>query len=355
MKTYIKKLSEITVLLLLTCCTLCMNGCIREDETIIGTVEDSPLNETEIIGFVKDYILQQYNDDVEVTILNEYDLKHTTYVAPGIDGPSLFNRKYAKIKNGHEYSLQIVNEKYGISVEGTYTDGFSLTDSETGEVKEQGRKISLDDHYFIMKAETDIDREFNEILGESFSKYHFYRDPTNESHEMGFYNVYLYSRDYDKISGTLCELTETGFEKYPCMYSLRAFIFTDEALYDSIDFDACNNIEIVHLSRGEDENEFPGRLTDSDVSYNPEKLLEHYLQCSLTYIAQCSEIDREFMATRGMSEIESAKEEGRWYNQDITDEQINSFENVIYLFQSVGRNGTFNAGMNHGTTRAYGF
>ena len=80
-------------------------GCATEDPDYSGKVEDNPLSEKEIITYVKDIMLNRYEDEVDVKITGKHDLAHTTYTRPGLDGgTSIFGRKYASIKKGHSYS-----------------------------------------------------------------------------------------------------------------------------------------------------------------------------------------------------------------------------------------------------------
>jgi len=103
---------------------LFLAGC-KEEEHMTAAVEERPLSEREIIESVENYVLQNFQDEVEVEILGKSDLTHTTYIGAGIDGPSIFDRKFVRVKNGHAYKLNIFNAKYRISVKGVFNDGFS--------------------------------------------------------------------------------------------------------------------------------------------------------------------------------------------------------------------------------------
>ena len=104
-----------TILLLSLLILICFTGCATEDPDVTGKVEDDPLSEKEIIKYVQDYMYSMFKDEVDVKVLGKNDLTHTTYSRPGIDGgKSIFGGRYAKIKNGHCYKLEITNSKYNI-------------------------------------------------------------------------------------------------------------------------------------------------------------------------------------------------------------------------------------------------
>ena len=132
---------------------MCFGGCATQDPDYSGIVEDNPLSEEEIIQYVKDYMLKKYEDEVEVKITGKYNLTHTTaYSSPALDGSkSRFGGKYAKIKNGHTYNLEITNIELGITTSGTYKDGFELTNKQIDVTEVIGRSVGIDDTYSIMK------------------------------------------------------------------------------------------------------------------------------------------------------------------------------------------------------------
>lgn len=314
---------------------ICLTGCATEDPDITGEVEEHPLNEKEIIKYVQDYMYNKYNDEVEVTVLGKYDLTHTTETRPGIDGgTSIFGGKYTKIKKGHRYRLEITNSKYNITINGNYYDGYTLYDQRTQAYQTVTRTVEIDYRYTTMKDEIHLKKEYDEFLSGFFTKFHLYKDPASPEPQVSYYNLYLYSTDYEKINEALSKLVEISHTKYyNCVYELRAFIFIDEAFYDSIDFDKCNNIDIVHLSSGQKEEDHPEWLTDLETKYHPQMILEQYLKLNLTFISSCTNLDREIFITNGLSGWIEDKEDGSWYNQDITEEDIKKFDHVVFIYE----------------------
>ena len=323
-----KRKISLSFLLAILLSFLFLAGC-KEEEHMTATVEERPLSEREIIESVKNYVLQNFQDEVEVEILGKSDLTHTTYIGPGIDGPSIFNRRFVRVKNGHAYKVNVFNAKYNVSVEGVYNDGFSIYDEETGNTEIFEREIILDERYQTMKDEVDLMVDFNDILSEYFTKFHVYKDASNYNHECGYYNVYLYGTDEAKMAEACERLVAISCDKYPCVYEFRAFVFTDEQLYDSVDFDECNNIDFVRT--GENPEEETDRLTELELHYEPEKLLERYWGVSMKYVECCVNLDHEFFVTRGYSEFLKEKAKGRQGNRDFTEEEINAFSQVLYI------------------------
>lgn len=321
-----KQKPKLWFLLVIVLSCLFLASC-KEEEHMSATVEENPLSEQGIIDAVKDYVFQNFGDEVEVEILNTRDLTHTTYIGPGIDGPSIFDRRFVRVQNGHAYQVNIFNAKYAISVEGVFNDGFTLYDEETGEVSHFDREITLDHRYQTMKDEVDLEVEFNDILGEYFTKFHFYKDVTNYSHGVGRYNIYLYSTDDIKMVEAFERLVELSYRKYPCIYEFRAFIFTNEKLYDSVDFDKCNNVEFIKT--GESEEGKTGMLTELDLEYDPQLLLERYWGISLTLVEICHGLDHEFFVSRGTSEIGQK----RYPNSRVTKEDVDAFSEVVFIYK----------------------
>ncbi|MBR5178968.1 MAG: hypothetical protein IKW90_09260 [Lachnospiraceae bacterium] len=308
-------------------------GCATEDPDYSGKVEDNPLSEKEIITYVKDIMLNRYEDEVDVKITGKHDLAHTTYTRPGLDGgTSIFGRKYASIKKGHSYSLEITSLRYNITTTGTYRDGYYLTNKNTDNSQFFDRSFDIDYHYSIQKEELLFENEADEILRNKFSKFKLYKDPSNNRHSgAGYYNIYLYSVDDNDISEAMSELILIDYKKYNSVaYKIRAFIFKDEAFYDSFDFDVCNNIEIVNTSFGESEKDNPGKLTESDVQYRPEKIIEKYLNTELTYITSCVDLDHDVFITDGLAGYFKDIEKG--YNKDIDESTIENFDQVIFIY-----------------------
>ena len=304
-----KKASHILILVLFVCCLLCLFACAKEDKDFSAQVESSPLNEEEIVLFVKDYMRQNYGDEVEVSVVKKSDLKHSTdsFV---MDGTALFTTKYVKVKGGHTYKLKITNKEYGISVEGTYTDGFSLKDLRTGIAHNVDREISIDYTYQNLIDEVDIVKDFEAILNAYVPKYRFYKDAANDRHECADYNIYIYTTDLDRVNEAFQELVKLSYEKYSnIVYSFRAFVFTDEQFYDSFDFDACNNVKILQSDPGDSNGKNADGITASDLHYHPEKLIELYLHCQVTAITTYSDA---FVAPSA--------------------EEAKPFDHVIYLF-----------------------
>ena len=323
------------ILLISLVILICFTGCATEDPNVTGKVEDSPLNEKEIIKYVQDYMYNTYNDEVDVKILGKNDLTHTTETRPRLDGStSIFGAKYAKIKKGHRYRLEITNSKYNITIKGTYSDGYTLYNKNTQTSRAYDRSVEIDHQYTTMKDEIHLKDEFNEFLGGYFTKFHLYKDPGSPLPQVSYYNIYLYSTDYNKLNEALSKLVEISYTKYSnCVYQFRAFIFTDEAFYDSIDFDKCNNIDIVNLSIGQRKEDHPDWLTNSDTHYHPEKILEQYLQQSLTYITHCQNLDYDIFTTKGLSGWNEGQKNGYWYNPDINEKDIETFKYVIFIYK----------------------
>lgn len=320
------------VLVAVACAALFLTGC-KEEKNMTGKVEENPLSEEEIIAAVKEYMRQQYNDEVEVEITGKQNLSHTTYIGPGIDGPSLFNRRYVRIKGGNEYQLEITNKAYGITVIGRYRDGFSLRNTETGTVENKEREIFVDEWYPVMKGKIDAVAEFEKMLPSCCDKFHVYQDVSNVDHGVGLFNIYLYGTDDEKMFETFKRMVEYSYEHRSCVFAFRAFIFTDEALYDSIDFDACNNIPYVDIGGGENKEDHPELLTSLELTYDPQKLIERYLGCTMTYIGNCVDMDHEFFVTRGVSYLQKLEEEGKWHNENLSYEAIAAFDQVLYIFE----------------------
>ena len=342
---------------------MCFGGCATQDPNYSGIVEDNPLSEEEIIQYVKDYMLKKYEDEVEVKITGKYNLTHTTaYSSPALDGSkSRFGGKYAKIKNGHTYNLEITNIELGITTSGTYKDGFELTNKQIDVTEVIGRSVGIDDTYSIMKNEILFEEEANELLKTHFSKFKFYKDPTNYKHSgSGYYNIYVYCVDDSVISEAMRELIEIDYKKYYSIaFEIRAFIFNDEDFYDSFDFDYCNNIEIAKTDSKEIKEYYPGKLADSDVKNKPQMLIEKYLNTELTYITTCENLDHDIFITKGLSGYIKGKENGNWYNKEISEETIENFDQVLFIYKGNPQKyknslekGKSN--MQYGTTNVYG-
>ncbi|MBO4927479.1 MAG: hypothetical protein J5379_04425 [Clostridiales bacterium] len=294
------RLKAFTIFFAIVCLAVCLWGCAEKDKDFTGEVEDSPLSEQEIISCVKDYMMTNFQDEVDVKILRVSKLTYTTYVAPGIDGPGIFGNKYVEVKDGHCYSFKITNQKYGITAEGTYTDGFTLQNIQTGATETIDREILIDERYQTMKDEVDVVKDFESILSQNVSKFHFYKDVTNHNHEIGYYNIYIYSAKYEDLEEVLQKLVEISSTKYSrCVYAFRAFVFTDESFYDSFDFDVCNNVNFVDPGRGENEEDHPEKMTISELKYEPEKLIAHYLKCEVTRIDSDEDFDYTFYIFTG--------------------------------------------------------
>jgi len=284
---------------------ICLCACAKEDENVTGKVEDNPLSEKEIIGYVQNYMKDKFGDDTEVKVVGKYDLTYRTYAPPGLDGaPSLFNNKYAKIKDGHRYNLKITNPVYDLTVAGTYYDGFTLQYLDTGTTEAIERKLEVDYYYSYKKKEIDMLKEFEALLYSKFRKYHLYKDSSYTSpwNDTACYNLYIYSTDYDVINDALHELmkiADARFEGYTCI--VRAYVFKDEAFYDSFDFEKYNNINynnIYNSVKGDNE-----KLSELEKEYLPKLFLEHYLGQKITYITECINLERNTFMTEGYKDV----------------------------------------------------
>ncbi|MBR6365273.1 MAG: hypothetical protein IKS10_04135 [Lachnospiraceae bacterium] len=296
---------------------LCLTGCgDRVDSGAKGKVEDNPLSEEEIIKYVKDYMYSTYKDEVEVQILGKNDLKRVTEDGFSMDGSYFGGGKYVMIKNGHSYPLEITFSKYNTTVHGIYEDGYTLTRKNRVGSEEVSRSVSIN-YYDDLRLDAIIRKaEFEELLGEYFTKFHIYEDPTSQP----YYNIYLYSTDYEKLNEALNEFAKIGYSKYPdYVREFHAFIFKDEEFYDSFDFDKCNNIDPYDDSIG---------LTSYDLIHSPEKIIEHYLQKNLTLITTCEDLDQDIFTTNGQSGWEEGTEE---------------FDHVLFMYWSVKDKGQVQA------------
>ena len=296
---------------------LCLTGCgDRVDPDAKGKVEDNPLSEEEIIKYVQDYMYSTYKDEVDVKILGKNNLKRVTEYGLSLDGSYFGGGKYVMIKNGHSYPLEITCVKYNTTVHGTYEDGYTLTYKNRVGINEVSRSVSI--NYEDDRRLDSIIRKvkFEELLGEYLTKFHIYEDPTSQP----YYNIYLYSTDYEKLNEALSEFARIGYSKYhDYVWEFRAYIFKDEEFYDSFDFDKCNNIKFVDDSSGP---------TLYDIMTSPEKIIEHYLQKSLTLITSYEDLDQDIFTSNGQSRWEEGTEE---------------FDHVLFLYRSQNNNGRVTA------------
>lgn len=287
---------------------ICLCACAKEDENVTGKVEDNPLSEKEIIGYVQNYMKDKFGDDTEVKVVGKYDLTHRTYAPPGLDGaPSLFNNKYAKIKDGHRYKLEITNPMYDLTVAGTYYDGFTLQYLDTGTTEAIERELEVDYYYSYKKKEIDMLKEFEALLNSKFRKFCLYKDSSYKSswNDNACYNLYIYSTDYDVINDALHELmkiADARFEGYTCI--VRAYIFKDEAFYDSFDFEEYNTISYNNILESvKGDKEYNEKVSELEKEYLPKLLLEHYLGKKITYITECMNLERNTFMTEGYKDV----------------------------------------------------
>ena len=340
---------------------ICLTGCATEDPDFTGMVEDNPLSEEEIVQYVKDFMLKQYGDEAEVKVTGKYDLTHSTYSRPGIDGgKSIFGGRYANIKKGHRYGLEIVNERMGITVSGTYRDGYALTNKKTGVSESFERSIEIDDKYSIMKNEILFEEDANKLLKSKFSKFRFYKDPSNHDHlGAGYYNLYLYITDDTSINETVAELLDMDINKYSYIaFEIRVFIFNNEKLYNSFDFDKCNNIKLAETSAGESDADKNAELSALDIRYNPEKLIEKYLNTEITYITSCDNLDHDVFTTNGLIAFSDGNKFG--HDSDLTENDAENFDHYMFIYRADPQmyKNSLEAGKEiarYGRTTVYGF
>ena len=288
---------------------LCLVACGTEDENVTGYVEDDPLSEKEICIYVQNYMKDTYGDDTEVKVTGKYELTHRTYAPPGLDGaPSLFNNKYAKIKDGHRYNLEITNPVYDLTVAGTYYDGFTLQYLDTGTTESIERELEVDYYYSYKKKEIDMLKEFEALLNSKFRKFHLYKDSSYISSwdDNACYNLYIYSTDYDVINDVLHELmkiADAGFEGYTCV--VRVYIFKNEEFYDSFNAEKYNKLKWndIYNSVKEGTKEYEEKIAELDTEYLPKLLIEHYLKKKIAFITECNNFDRNTFMAEGYENV----------------------------------------------------
>ena len=288
---------------------LCLVACGTEDENVTGQVEDNPLSEDEICIYVQNYMKETYGDDTEVKVTGKNELTHRTYTSPGLDGaPGLWGNKFAKIKNGHRYLLEITNPEYNLTVYGTYYDGFTLKYLDTGLTEAFDRELIVDNDYTYKKKEIDMLKDYEVLLSSKFTKFSLYKESLYESSNINtaIYNLYIYSTDYGVINDVLqrlMEITNERYEGYTCV--VRAYIFKNEELYDSFNAEEFNKLSWndIYNSVKEGTKEYEEKIAELDSEYLPKLLIEHYLKKKITFITECENFDRTTFMTEGYKDI----------------------------------------------------
>ena len=288
---------------------ICLCSCAKEDENVTGKVEDNPLSEKEIIGYVQNYMKDKFGDDTEVKVVGKYDLTYRTYAPPGLDGaPSLFNNKYAKIKDGHRYNLEITNPVYDLTVAGTYYDGFTLQYLDTGLTEAFDRELVIDHYYAYKKKEIDMLKEYEALLSSKFAKFSLYKDSSYESPgiDTAAYNLYIYSTDYGVINDVLQELmkiTAAGFEGHTCVVTV--YIFKNEEFYDSFNAEKYNKVKWndIYNSVKEGTKEYEEKIAELHTEYLPKLLIEHYLKKKIAFITECNNFNRNTFMAEGYENV----------------------------------------------------
>ena len=288
---------------------LCLVACGTEDENVTGQVEDNPLSEKEICTYVQNYMKNTYGDDTEVKVTGKYELTHRTYTSPGLDGaPGLFGNKFATIKNGHRYRLEITNHMYDLTVYGTYYDGFTLKYLDTGLTEAFDRELIVDNDYMYKKKEIDMLKDYEVLLSSKFTKFSLYKESSYESSNINtaVYNLYIYSTDYGVINDVLhrlMEITNERYEGYTCV--VRAYIFKNEEFYDSFNAEEYNKLkwDDIYNSVKEGTKEYEEKIAELDSEYLPKLLIEHYLKKKIAFIAECNNFDRNTFMTEGYENV----------------------------------------------------
>ncbi|MBR6476287.1 MAG: hypothetical protein IKS98_12700 [Lachnospiraceae bacterium] len=284
-------------------------ACGTEDENVTGYVEDDPLSEKEICIYVQNYMKDTYGDDTEVKVTGKYELTHRTYTAPGLDGaPGLWGNKYATIKNGHRYNLEITNPMYDLMVYGTYYDGFTLKYLDTGLTEAFDRELIVDNDYMYKKKEIDMLKDYEVLLSSKFTKFSLYKESSYESSNINtaVYNLYIYSTDYGVINDVLhrlMEITNERYEGYTCV--VRAYIFKNEEFYDSFNAEKYNKLKWndIYNSVKEGTKEYEEKIAELETEYLPKLLIEHYLGKKIAFIAECENFDRNTFMTEGYENV----------------------------------------------------
>lgn len=283
------------LLLWLALSVICV-GCYTRDKNMSGEVEDNPLSKEEIIDYVKDFFLQNYNDEVEAEIVSKRGLtyKHSTFVMDG----SVFGGKYVPVKGASEYTLKVTNPEYNISVNVTYKDGYHLeSQGIRGElIEREGPSEKELNDYVAKKNEKNLEKELAGILEKGVSKYHISKNPANARD----YRIFIYETDSNRIYEALKQMVgRCGDDRYILSADgLQAYVFTDGIIYDALNFDLVESFLYLDANRGIGRNGlFKLMFTETGISEEPNRLIDQCFLCETVQLKSSNTLFPGFFAT----------------------------------------------------------